>query len=119
MFQANSTEEVRATGKIVTDGLCSYCAATKEIGNADRHMSVAASTTGGEFSSAVSTTRARYAACFEARRRCKNSSSVHAEVHVPFQSGGAARPDPRQSLSRESAPIGQRAGSPLFVDSGD
>ena len=23
--------------KIVTDGLCSYCAATKEIGNADRH----------------------------------------------------------------------------------
>jgi putative transposase len=24
-------------GKIVTDGLCSYCAATKEISNADRH----------------------------------------------------------------------------------
>ncbi len=23
--------------KIVTDGLCSYCAATKEIGNAERH----------------------------------------------------------------------------------
>jgi hypothetical protein len=23
---------------------------------------------------------------------------------------------PKQSLSRESAPIGQRAGSPLFVD---
>ena len=48
--------------KIVTDGLCSYPAAMKEIGNADRPRSVLGSTTRREFASAVSTPRTGHAA---------------------------------------------------------
>ena len=32
-----AVETVRSRLEVVADGLCSYCAATKEIGNADRH----------------------------------------------------------------------------------
>jgi len=48
---------------VVTDGLCSYPAAMKEIGNADRQGGrSSAQQSRGEFASAVSTTRTRHAA---------------------------------------------------------
>jgi putative transposase len=60
---------------VVTDGLCSYCAAMKEIGNADRQGGrSSAQQSRGEFASAVSTTRARHAAVPKHEDAAKNSA---------------------------------------------
>jgi hypothetical protein len=61
-------------GKIVTDGLCSYCAATKEIGMPTATRSVAASTTGRRILIRRFDDESALCSGFEARRRCKNSA---------------------------------------------
>ncbi len=70
--------------KIVTDGLCSYCAAMKEIGNADRHeVGRRLNNRAEKFASAVATTRARHAAVSTHEDAAK-FTPVHAEVHNHF-----------------------------------
>jgi putative transposase len=70
--------------KIVTDGLCSYSGAMKEIGAADRHGGRwPPQQSGGKFASAFSPTRARDAAVSECEDTTK-FSSIHTQVHNHF-----------------------------------
>ena len=76
--------------KIVTDGLCSYSAAMKEIGAADRHEVGGRLTIGRRISPAVSTTRAGDAAV----SKCEDAAEVQLSSRPgpqPFQSGAASR----------------------------
>ena len=82
-----SAEGPWPTRNIVTDGLSSYPAAMKEIGNADRQELVVGSTSRGEFASAFSTTRASHAAVPK-RQDAQKFSSVHAQFHNHFNQEG-------------------------------
>ena len=70
--------------KIVTDGLCSYCAATKEIGNADRHEVGRRLNNRAENSHQPFRRRERAMQRFRSTKTLQKFSSVHAEVHNHF-----------------------------------
>ena len=70
--------------KIVTDGLCSYCAATKEIGNADRHEVGRRLNNRAENSHQPFRRRERAMQRFRSTKTLQKFSSVHAEVHNLF-----------------------------------
>ena len=64
--------------KIVTDGLCSYCAATKEIGNADRHEVGRRLNNRAENSHQPFRRRERAMQRFRSTKTLQKFSSVHA-----------------------------------------
>ena len=70
--------------KIVTDGLCSYSAATKEIGNADRHEVGRRLNNRAENSHQPFRRRERAMQRFRSMKTLQKFSSVHAEVHNHF-----------------------------------
>src|ERR1700760_3339859 len=70
--------------KIVTDGLCSYCAATKEIGNADRHEVGRRLNNRAENSHQPFRRRERAMQRFRSSKTLQRFISVHAQVHNQF-----------------------------------
>ena len=70
--------------KIVTDGLRSHCAATKEIGNADRHEVGRRLNDRAENSHQPFRRRERAMQRFRSTKTLQRFSSVHAEVHNHF-----------------------------------
>jgi putative transposase len=70
--------------KIVTDGLCSYPAAMKEIGNADRHEVGRRLNNRAENSHQPFRRRERAMQRFRSMKTLQKFSSVHAEVHNHF-----------------------------------
>jgi DDE domain len=70
--------------KIVTDRLCSFCAATKEIGNADRHEVGRRLNNRAENSHQPFRRRERAMQRFRSTKTLQKFSSVHAEVHNHF-----------------------------------
>ena len=71
-------------GKIVTDGLCSYPAAMKEIGNADRQEVGGRLNNRAENSHQPFRRRERAMQRFRSMKTLQKFSSVHAEVHNHF-----------------------------------
>ena len=67
---------------VVIDGLCSYPAAMKEIGNADR--SAVGSTTARKTRINPFDDENELCSSFGVRRHCKKFSSIHAQVHNHF-----------------------------------
>jgi putative transposase len=76
-------EDVRPQ-KIVTDGLCPYPAAMKEIGNADRHEVGRRLNNRAENSHQPFRRRERAMQWFRSTKTLQKFSSVHAEVHNHF-----------------------------------
>jgi IS1 family transposase len=70
--------------KIVTDGLCSYCAAMKRIDNADRHEVGRRLNNREENSHQAFRRRERAMRRFRRMKTLQKFSSVHAEVHNHF-----------------------------------
>jgi putative transposase len=70
--------------KIVTDGLCFYPAAMKEIGNADRHEVGRRLNNRAENSHQPFRRRERAMQRFRSTKTLQKFSSVHAEVHNHF-----------------------------------
>jgi putative transposase len=70
--------------KIVTDGLCSYSAAMKEIGNADRHEVGRRLNNRAENSHQPFRRRERAMQRFRSMKTLQKFSSVHAQVHNHF-----------------------------------
>ncbi len=70
--------------KIVTDGLCSYPAAMKEIGNADRQEVGRRLNNRAENSHQPFRRRERAMQRFRSMKTLQKFSSVHAEVHNHF-----------------------------------
>jgi len=69
---------------VVTDGLCSYPAAMKEIGNADRHEVGRRLNNRAENSHQPFRRRERAMQRFRSARTLQKFSSVHAQVHNHF-----------------------------------
>jgi putative transposase len=67
---------------VVTDGLCSYSAATKEIGNADRHEVGGRLNNRAENSHQPFRRRERAMQRFRSAKTLQKFSSVHAHVHI-------------------------------------
>jgi len=89
--------------KIVTDGLCSYSAAMKEVGAADRHEVGRRLNNRAENSHQPFRRRERAMQRFRSLKTLQKFSSVHAQVHNQFNQerhlvttlgriGGVARP---------------------------
>ena len=80
---------------IVTDGLCSYSAAMREIGNSDRHEVGGRLNNRAENSHQPFRRRERAMQRFGSAKTLQKFSSVHAEVYnhgpQPFQSGAPSR----------------------------
>jgi putative transposase len=70
--------------KIVTDGLCSYSAAMKEIGNADRQEAGGRLNNRAENSHQPFRRRERAMQRFRSMKTLQKFSSVHAQVHNHF-----------------------------------
>ena len=70
--------------KIVTDGLCSYSAAMKELGNADRHEVGGRLNNRAESSHQPFRRRERAMQRFRSTKTLQKFSSVHAQVHNHF-----------------------------------
>ena len=70
--------------KIVTDGLCSYSAAMKELGNADRHEVGGRLNNRAENSHQPFRRRERAMLRFRSTKILQKFSSVHAQVHNHF-----------------------------------
>jgi putative transposase len=70
--------------KIVTDGLCSYSAAMKEIGNADRQETGGRLNNRAENSHQPFRRRERAMQRFRSMKTLQKFSSVHAQVHNHF-----------------------------------
>ena len=66
---------------VVTDGLCSYPAAMRDVGNVDRHEVGRRLNNRAENRFGDANGRCN---AFEVRRRCRKFSSVHAQVHNQF-----------------------------------
>ena len=79
---------------VVTDGLCSYPAAMKEIGNADRQEAGRRLNNRAENSHQPFRRRERAMQRFRSMKTLQKFSSVHAQVHNPFQSGAPSRHPP-------------------------
>ena len=77
--------------KIVTDGLCSYSAAMKEVGAADRHEVGRRLNNRAENSHQPFRRRERAMQRFRSLKTLQKFSSVHAQVHNQFQSGAPSR----------------------------
>ena len=75
---------------VVTDGLCSYSAAMKEIGAADRHEVGGRLNNRAENSHQPFRRRERAMQRFRSMKTLQKFSSVHAQVQNPFQSGAAS-----------------------------
>ena len=73
-----------APRQIVTDGLCSYSAATKEIDNADRQEVGRRLNNRAENSHQPIRRRERAMQRFRSMKTLQKCSSVHAEVHNHF-----------------------------------
>jgi putative transposase len=69
---------------VVTDGLCSYLAAMKEIGNADRHEVGRGLTNRAENSHQPFRRRERATQRFRNAKTLQKFSSIHAQVHNHF-----------------------------------
>ena len=69
---------------VVTDGLCAYPAAMKEIGNADRHEAGRRLNNRAENSHQPFQSRASHAAISKRKEALQKFSSVHAQVHNHF-----------------------------------
>ena len=69
---------------VVTDGLCSYCAAMKEIGNTDRHEVGRRLNNRAENSHQPFRRRERAMQRFRSPKTLQKFSSVHAQVHNHF-----------------------------------
>jgi putative transposase len=67
--------------KIVTDGLCSYSAAMKELGNADRHEVGGRLNNRAENSHQPFRRRERAMQRFRSTKTLQKFSSVHSQVH--------------------------------------
>jgi putative transposase len=78
--------------KIVTDGLCSYSAAMKEVGAADRHEVGGRLNNRAENSHQPFRRRERAMQRFRSPKTLQRFSSVHAQVHNQFQSRAPSRP---------------------------
>ena len=76
--------------KIVTDGLCSYSAAMKEVGAADRHEVGRRLNNRAENSHQPFRRRERAMQRFRSLKTLQKFSSVHAQVHT-IQSGAPSR----------------------------
>ena len=70
--------------KIVTDGLCSYSAAMKELGNADRHEVGGRLNNRAENSHQPFRRRERAMQRFRSMTTLQKFSSIHAQVHNHF-----------------------------------
>ena len=70
--------------KIVTDGLCSYSAAMKDLGNADRHEVGGGLNNRAENSHRPFRRRERAMHRFRSTKTLQKFSSVHAQVHNHF-----------------------------------
>src|SRR5271166_2133022 len=70
--------------KIVTDGLCSYSAAMKELGNADRHEVGGRLNNRAENSHQQFRRRKRAMQRFRSTKTLQRFSSVHSQVHNHF-----------------------------------
>jgi putative transposase len=70
--------------KIVTDGLCSYSAAMKELGNADWHEVRGRLNNRAENSHQPFRRRERAMQRFRSTKTLQKFSSVHAQVHNHF-----------------------------------
>ncbi len=70
--------------KIVTDGLCSYSAAMKELGNADRHEVGGRLNNRAENSHQPFRRRERAMQRFRSAETLQKFTSVHAQVHNHF-----------------------------------
>ena len=66
---------------VVTDGLCSYSAAMREIGNADRHEFGRRLNNRAENSHQPFRRQERAMQCFRSPKTVQKFSSVHAQVH--------------------------------------
>ena len=71
-------------GKIVTDGLCSYSAAMKELGNVDRHEVGGRLNNRAENSHQPFRRRERAMQRFRSTKTLQKFSSVHSQVHNHF-----------------------------------
>ena len=69
---------------VVTDGLCSYSAAMKELGNADRHEVGGRLNNRAENSHQPFRRRERAMQRFRSTKMLQKFSSVHAQVHNHF-----------------------------------
>jgi putative transposase len=69
---------------VVTDGLCSYPAAMKEIGNADRHEVGRRLNNRAENSHQPFRRRERAMQLFRSAKTLQKFSSIHAQVHNHF-----------------------------------
>jgi putative transposase len=70
--------------KIVTDGLCSYPAAMKEIGNTDRHEIGRRLNNRAENSQQPFRRRGRAMQLFRSAKALQKFSSIHAQIHNHF-----------------------------------
>src|SRR5208337_593334 len=80
----SSPEVIRLVRSVVTDGLCSYPAAMKEIGNADRQDVGRRLNNRAENSHQPFRRRERAMQRFRSMKTLQKFSSVHAEVHKHF-----------------------------------
>src|SRR5271169_4908293 len=95
-------------GSVVTDGLCSYPAAMKEIGNAGRQVVGRRLNNRAENSHQPFRRRERAMQRFRSTKTLQKFSSVHAEVHNHFnqeshlvprwRNGALSRPNRRRGL---------------------
>src|SRR5208283_5057195 len=80
----SSPEVIRLVRSVVTDGLCSYPAAMKEIGNADRQEVGRRLNNRAENSHQPFRRRERAMQRFRSAKTLQKFSSVHAQVHNHF-----------------------------------
>src|SRR5580704_2467557 len=96
--------------KIVTDGLCSYSAAMKEVGAADRHEVGRRLNNRAENSHQPFRRRERAMQRFRSLKTLQKFGSVHAQVHNQFNQSAISSPG--RFTNRDARPR-WRSGAPL------